>query len=95
MRLEDIAKEIGEFGKDFRNKLKESTTDYRGTQENYNSNRRKAAVGIASGIIIYPIIPLVSLGALTYGGIKAYQAYKDKRNRRKNERRYTVWKTEK
>lgn len=80
MKLDDLEKEMKELGEDICIRGKKATVDYRGSKTSYEQNKKKAVVGGLVGLVTYPFIPIVGIGALTYGGIKAYQAYKDKKN---------------
>ena len=87
MKLEELNKEIGELWRDIRNKTREATSNYQGEISNYETNKKRAIISTGIGILTYPFIPFVGLVALGYGGIKTYQAYRDKKSRNQNKTR--------
>jgi len=80
MKLDDLKNEFGELWEDVKVNTRRSTSEYRGDRNNYENNKKKAAVGILGGAVALTFVPIVGLAALGYGGVKAYQAYKDKKN---------------
>jgi len=93
MKLDDIKDEFVGLFKDVRGRLREATVNYQGRNPNYDSNKRRAFVGVITGIATYPFIPVVGVAALGYAGIKAYQAYKDKthdKEAKNARRRHTI-----
>lgn len=73
LEAENIVTEI-------RNKVRQFTTQYQGNPKNYNRNKNRALIGLGTGILSGFLIPGLAVVGLTYGGIKTYQAYKDKKS---------------
>jgi len=79
MSLKEITQEAENLFGELKNKVRNGTSGYRGNCGNYNSNLNRAIIGFAGGFAASFLSPIVGLAGLTYGGVKAYHAYKDKR----------------
>lgn len=80
MGLHDITKEAENLFSDAKRSVRRETSLYQGDYSSYNSNFNRAILGVAGGLAVSLISPLAGAAVLTYGGVKAYQAYKDKKN---------------
>jgi len=78
MKLDDLKYKAKEMINRIKEKTRGVTVDYQGTEGDYESNKNRATIGVVGGLVALPFIPPVGLAALGYGGVKAYQAYKDK-----------------
>lgn len=81
-KFSSLVLEAGNIAREISNKTKRSITNYHGNPQTYNQNRNRAIIGLGTGFLSGFLIPAVGLLGLTYGGIKAYQAYKDKKSYR-------------
>lgn len=88
MKLEKLEKEVGELFEDIKYRGRKATVKYQGTKTNYEANKKKAIIGGLVGLVALHFIPIVGIGALTYCGIKGYQAYKDKKNDKRDNNTY-------
>ena len=70
--LENLAGEI-------KDKTKRSLFNYPGNPQTYNKNKNRAIIGLGTGFLSGLLIPGLAILGLTYGGVKAYQAYRDKK----------------
>ncbi len=77
-----------EFRRDFKDlingakrNIRANTVDYLPNFENYQRNKNRAMIGFGTGFFGSFFSPIIGIAGLTYGGIKAYQAHKDKGRR--------------
>ena len=75
----NMGNEIRETFWDGLDYVKSRTVNYYGDSESVRSNRLKALVGFSGALIFLPFAGGMSLIAAGYGGLKAYQASKDRR----------------
>jgi hypothetical protein len=78
MKLEDIKYESKKMFNEARDNTSKVTKNYSGSLDKYQSNKNRATIGIVGGLIALPFVPEIGFAALIYGGVKAYQANKDK-----------------
>ena len=71
--------ELNEIVDNLRRKTKRATLDYQGKSSNYVQNRSRAILGAGLGFLALPIAPVAGILGIAYGGIKAYQASRDKK----------------
>jgi len=78
MKLNDLKYEAREMISSIEEKTREATVNYHGRKESYESNKNRATISVIGGLAVFPFIPPLGLATLAYGGVKAYQAHKDK-----------------
>ena len=80
--LSGFGKEIESVAKEVKDHTKRSIFDYQGNPQNYNQNKNRAIIGFGTGLLSGLFIPGLAIIGLTYGSIKVYQAYRDKKAQR-------------
>lgn len=62
---------------DLISKMKDATVDYQGNHYTFKRNKDRAILGGIATLVASFVHPVIGLAAMSYTGVKAYQAYKD------------------
>lgn len=84
--LSRFGNDLENLAGDIKDNTKRALFNYHGNPQTYNQNKNRAIIGFGAGLLSGLLAPAMGIVAMSYGGIKAYQAYRDKKAQRYSNR---------